>query len=160
MKQNIGAVLAGKKIIMLASLIMLVAASCNKSYLRQDAILEIEAHKYSVQLADTPQARADGLSGIPSISDSEGMMFLFSEPQRLQFWMKGMNFPIDIVWINGDKIVDITDNIKPEPNKSDSELTIYSPGVDADKALEVNAGWALRHDVHPGETFTLTKTNQ
>jgi len=150
-----------KKIFLLLPCIAVLAASCNNaSNIKQDAVLEVHDHKYSIQLADTPQKRADGLSGVAKISDGEGMLFLFSEPQHLQFWMKGMLFPLDIIWINGDKVVDISDGLQPEPGKDDASLNVYSPITDADKALEVNSGWALRHDVKIGDTITYTKLGQ
>jgi uncharacterized membrane protein (UPF0127 family) len=147
-----------KKIIWLSLCLGFVAAACNSSSnLTYDAVLEIKAKKYNIQLADTPQERLVGLAGVPRIKDSEGMLFLFSEPKRLEFWMKDMQFPIDIIWINGDKIVEITENIQPQPNRTDQELTIYKPSVDVDKVLEVNAGWALRKDIRPGNTITIIK---
>ncbi len=140
--------------------ITFLATACNNQpNLHQDAVLEVHGRKFAIQLADTPQKRADGLSGVPYITDGEGMLFLFSQPQHLQFWMKGMNFPLDIIWINGNTVVDITENIQTEPNKDDNQLNIYSPNTDSDKALEVNAGWALRHDVKVGDTITWSKLN-
>jgi len=145
-----------KKICLLLFAVVFTAVACNGTpKLRQDSILEIKEHKYSVQIADTPEERALGLSGIPAISDGEGMLFLFSEPQKLQFWMKGMLFPIDIIWINGNKIVDITENVQPQINTPEISLPTYSPSQDADKVLEVKGGWAIKHDIRIGDTFTL-----
>src|SRR3954465_15494311 len=121
--------------------ISFIAAACNvhPTHLMQEKVLTIKAHKYTVQLADTPDGRDKGLGGIKQIGEEEGMLFLFSEPQMPSFWMKDMLFPIDIVWINGDRIVDITDNVKPMPDTPVVQLPIYKPSVAADKVLEVNA---------------------
>jgi uncharacterized membrane protein (UPF0127 family) len=147
-----------KKIALVSTAVSLLAFSCNsQTQLHLDEVLQIKAQKLSVALADTPEKRAQGLSGIPAILEDEGMLFLFSAPSLPEFWMKDMNFPIDIVWINGDKIVAITDSVKPEQGKSDSELIRYSPQVNADKVLEVNSGWAYRHDVNVGDTVTVVK---
>jgi uncharacterized membrane protein (UPF0127 family) len=146
-----------KKLIFLMVALPLVAASCNKSSLAQDEVIQIKQHKIVVQLADTPAKRQAGLSGIQNISDSEGMLFLFSTPSQPQFWMKDMNFPIDMIWINGNKIIGITDNVKPQPNTPDDRLILYAPPSVADKVLEVNAGWTFRHDVWAGDTITVLK---
>lgn len=135
-------------------LVGLTAASCNsKSSLRQEKFFQIKQYTISVQLADSPEERASGMAGISGISDTEGMLFLFSEPTRPQFWMKGVVIPLDIIWINGDKIVHIEDNVKPEINVADTQLKRYVAPVEADKILEVNGGWAYRHDVNVGDTI-------
>jgi uncharacterized membrane protein (UPF0127 family) len=150
-----------KKILLVAVLLSLTAVSCNKStVLAQDKILQLKQFKITVQLADTPEKRAQGLSGIKQITDNEGMLFLFSEPQRPAFWMKGMNFPLDIIWIHGDTIVGISDNVKPMPNTGDDSLPKYYPPQDSDKVLEVNGGWAFRHDVNVGDKVIDLSTGQ
>ena len=159
MKIDKNMVASRRKVLLLISSLMFFAFACNGTpVLKQDAIVEIKAHKYSAEIADTPQAREDGLSGIASISDTEGMLFLFSEPQILKFWMRGMQFPIDIIWIDGDTIVDITENVAvPSPATGDFDLGIYQPSKPSDKAFEVNSGWSLRHDIKIGDKVSITR---
>ena len=45
-----------------------------------------------------------GLSERQSLAEDKGMLFLFEKPDHYAFWMKGMEFPLDIIFINGDKI--------------------------------------------------------
>lgn len=145
-----------KKIILFALGLVFVAAGCtSNSYLRHDKTLVLKEHKYSVQIADTPSERSMGLSGKPNIGETEGMLFVFSEPQRPSFWMKGMVFPIDIIWIKDNTIVEIADNIPVQPNVSDEQLSIYTPRVDVDKVLEVKSGWIFRHDIRVGDKIEL-----
>ncbi|MBX4205108.1 MAG: DUF192 domain-containing protein [Candidatus Doudnabacteria bacterium] len=147
-----------KKFLMLGLVISLIAVACNnKSVLKTDRVVQIKQNKLTVQLADTPEKRTAGLSGVPSIGETEGMLFLFSEPQTPSFWMKDMKFGIDFIWINGNRIVGITDNIKPEPGVPDANLVRYAPQAKADKVLEVNAGWTIRHDVNTGDTLTISE---
>ena len=146
-----------KKFFLVLGLVSLTAFACdNQSVLAHDKIVTIKNHPYTVQLADTPEKRAQGLSGIDKITDTEGMLFLFGEQGQPAFWMKDMKFPIDILWISGDKIIEISDNIQPEPGKSDTELQTYMPFQNVDKVLEVNAGWASRHDINTGDTITIS----
>jgi uncharacterized membrane protein (UPF0127 family) len=70
------------------------------------------------------------------------------------FWMKGMRFPLDIVWINGNRVVDVSADV-PAPQGPGGGLPTYSPDRPADRALEVNAGWAARHGVEPGDTVRV-----
>lgn len=102
-------------------------------------------------ILDTAPARALGLSGRDSISDDEGALFVFDFPRPYSFWMKGMSFPIDIIWIGEDKrVVDITENLRPE-----SYPAHYQPRYPAQYVLEVNSGWARRHGVQIGMQVTL-----
>jgi uncharacterized membrane protein (UPF0127 family) len=145
-----------KKIFLVGLLVTLTAASCNvRPTLRQDQVVTIKQYKLSVQLAATPEQREAGLAGMEHISDTEGMMFIFSEPRRIGFWMKGVKFPLDILWLNKGKIIAISDNIPIEPGKKENELPVYYPPSEADRVIEVNAGWAFRHDVMVGDSVVL-----
>ncbi|MBU1999321.1 MAG: DUF192 domain-containing protein, partial [Candidatus Omnitrophica bacterium] len=67
-----------------------------------------------VEVVDSPEDRSRGLMFRDKLGEKEGMLFIFDERGRHNFWMKNMQFPIDIIWINQDKvIVDIRKNIPP-----------------------------------------------
>lgn len=108
----------------------------------------IEDQTLDVYLAQTPAEREVGLSSFSGLKSDQGMLFVFDTAEKPSFWMKGMKFPIDIIWINDNQIVDITKNL---PVQYDSELTRYYPNVDVDRVLEVNAGWSERNDVKIGD---------
>ncbi|MDX1536041.1 MAG: DUF192 domain-containing protein, partial [Candidatus Spechtbacterales bacterium] len=77
--------------------------------------LEIADTEITVELAEKPEDKAKGLSGRSSLAEEHGMLFVFNRPGTYSFWMKEMNFPIDIIWIGEDmRVVDITKNAKPE----------------------------------------------
>ncbi len=86
--------------------------------------------------------REQGLSGRTDIGINEGMLFLFDEPGIYGFWMKGMKFPIDIIWIAGDKIVGVEENAAPEPGTDEKQLKVYYPAEPVNKVLELKAGRA------------------
>lgn len=97
--------------------------------------------KLKVEIADTPQKRSKGLGGREKLASDEGMLFIFEKMDKYPFWMKGLNFPLDFVWIKGDKVVDILQNIpSPTPGQKDESLPIYQSKVAVDKVLEVNGG--------------------
>ena len=54
----------------------------------------------------TDAEQEQGLSGRLSLSPDTGMLFVFNEPSKPLFWMKDMNFPIDMIWITPDMKVD------------------------------------------------------
>ncbi|MEX1014316.1 MAG: DUF192 domain-containing protein [Candidatus Paceibacterota bacterium] len=94
-------------------------------------------------IAEVVSKEADirkGLSGRESIGINEGMLFLFDEASIKTFWMKDMNFPIDIVWIRDNKVVGIEENVKPESRVEDNELSLYVSPEEVDRVLELMAG--------------------
>ena len=67
--------------------------------LAYEAVLCVNEARINVLVADTPQERAAGLSGYPGLPEDAGMLFVFPEPRQPSFWMKGMEFALDLVWI-------------------------------------------------------------
>ena len=78
-------------------------------------IIKIGDTGIRVEVADTFETRAKGLSGRESLPDDRGVLFVFDRPRRHGFWMKNMNFTIDIVWISESlQVVGITEEVTPE----------------------------------------------
>lgn len=107
-----------------------------------------------VEVAHSPQTRERGLSGHAPLAQDEGMFFVFPVADRYAFWMKDMLFPIDILWINGTELVDITTDV-PAPASLDAPLPTYRPVAPADRVLEVPAGFAKTHGLRLGMTVEL-----
>ena len=100
-----------------------------------------------VEVANTDVLREKGLSGQMSLEENKGILFLFEKPGRYGFWMKDMNFTIDIIWIDKDKkIVEVMKNIDPETFPE----TFYSQEL-VQYVVETRAGWAKENDIRPGD---------
>ena len=107
----------------------------------------IHGYLLELEVARTPEEQTRGLSGRESLAENAGMLFVYERPSLPGFWMKEMNFPIDIIWIGSDKrIVDISENIAPETFPQ-----LFHPRVPAQYVLEVNAGWAKSHNISVGD---------
>lgn len=119
------------------------------------ADLNVGGHILRVEIADTMATRAQGLSGKGRLPEDQGMFFVFPIPAIYPFWMKDMKFPIDIIWIRGEKIVGITENAAV-PDSS-SGLPIYSPPTLVDKVLEVDAGVAKKLGLEEGGIVKLVQ---
>lgn len=105
----------------------------------------------TVSVADSPSERALGLSGVKSLPEREGKLFIFDIEGRYGFWMKDMLFPIDILWIdNSGKIVHIEENVR-----IDSYPTIYTTPVPARFVLEVNAFFVSTFHIDIGDQVTI-----
>ncbi len=105
-----------------------------------------------VEVADNYISRAQGLSGHPKLKDNEGMLFVFERRGRPTFWMKGMKFGLDFIWVDGEAVVDITENV-PAPRGARDLLNVYRPKAEADKVIEVNAGYVAKNKVKIGDTL-------
>lgn len=98
-----------------------------------------------------------GLGGRKSLASGSGMLFDFPQKDILpKFWMKDMYFPIDIIWINNNKITGISKNVPNlSPDTKDSDLPLYSaPGV-IDYVLEVNAGFSDENGFSTGDDVKI-----
>ncbi len=93
----------------------------------------------AVEVMNTSEQRAKGLSGRDSLKDSEGMLFVFDETSTENcFWMRDMKFSIDMVWLSEDKEV-VT--VKSDVSASTYPDT-FCPDTPAKYGLEVRAGRA------------------
>jgi uncharacterized protein len=115
--------------------------------------VSIDGKNFEVEIADSMATRAQGLSGRDQLGDDKGMLFIFGNPAMNGFWMKDMKFPIDMIWINGDRILGASENVQPEPGKSIFSLKVYYPPSAADKVLEVNAGTFAKYGFKAGDTI-------
>lgn len=109
----------------------------------------------NVYIADDDYERSLGLSKFQGLKDNEAMLFIFDEPSKYPFWMKSMNFSIDIIWLDTQgTIVYVKENAQPSdyPNA-------YYPNKDAQYVMEFNAGFVQNNSLKIGDTFrSITQT--
>ena len=109
-----------------------------------------------VELAQTAAERTRGLGGHAPLGADEGMLFVFPAAGRHSFWMKGMTFALDIIWIRDGQVVYVVADVPPpRPGTPDSELPIYTPPAAANYVLEVPAGFAARWGIQAGSRVVL-----
>ncbi len=120
------------------------------SFFKKNPTVTIDGRNFKVAVAASQQEREVGLSETKSLSQNQGMIFLFEKPGYYSFWMKNMKFPIDIVYINNNTIVTIKNNAAPPKNNNES-LTIYTPTTPSDKVLEIQAGLSEKYNFKNGD---------
>ncbi|TSC68331.1 MAG: hypothetical protein G01um101472_42 [Parcubacteria group bacterium Gr01-1014_72] len=102
-------------------------------------------------VADTELKTTLGLGAFTAIAPDQGMLFIPPEPDFLGIWMEGMQFPIDIVWLNeAYGVLDLRENISP-----DTYPEIFYPATAAHYVLELPAGGVARYALAVGSTFSL-----
>lgn len=109
------------------------------------------------ELALTQEQRSQGLSGRPSLPREGGMLFVFPQEGQPGFWMRGMRFPLDLVWISRDgRVVDLTEDANPvDPALPDDQVPRYRPDQPVLSVLEVNAGVIREAGIQVGDTVTF-----
>ncbi len=106
----------------------------------------------SLEVADTNAKRTLGLGWRESLADDHGMLFVFDRPGFHPFWMKGMRFSLDIIWLRDGRIVDL---VTLSPTSSWLGIPSHAPIVQADQVLELNAGSAARFGLRKGMKILL-----
>jgi uncharacterized protein len=126
-----------KKIIIIPILLILVAviyAYINNFYKPK---ITINGYPIYLELAITPDQITQGLSYRKKLDQNTGMLFVFGNSDFRPFWMKEMKFPLDFIWLDGNKIVDLSKNI---PILTDNAWTVVRPNYPVNRVLELNAG--------------------
>lgn len=92
-----------------------------------------------VEVATTSLELASGLSYREQLG-SEGMLFVLPNRGRVGFWMKGMKFDLDLIWIRDHKITEITPHVLASSYEKNRQL--YFPVQAVDLVLELPADQA------------------
>ncbi len=136
----------------LGILILLTLSLYFYTYQQEDLrIIKIGATPLKVEVADNPREWQRGLSNRTEMVADRGMLFVFDKPDRYGFWMKEMNFPLDIAWIDRErKIIHILSNVA-----TSSYPEIYYPEGEALFVLETNSGFFENNKIEVGQTLEM-----
>ena len=93
------------------------------------------------------------LSGRAYMEERRGILFIPNGPEIGPFWMRGMLFPLDFIWIGSNcRVVDVSAYVSaPDSRTSDDSLRKYKSYPSAAYTLEVNAGEANRFGIRVGD---------
>lgn len=107
-----------------------------------------------VEIAQTDEARLEGLMNRESLPEDAGMMFIYFEPTISGFWMKDTSIPLSIAFIDEEQT--ITEIIDMEPCTKDP-CPSYTPKSAYTAALEVNMGAFDEWGIDVGDTVTILR---
>jgi uncharacterized membrane protein (UPF0127 family) len=101
--------------------------------------------RLTVELALSEEEQSQGLMYRESLSDGQGMLFVFDRDKLASFWMKNTTVPLSIAYINSDgSILEIHD-MRP------GDLSPIRSSRSVRYALEVPQGWFTRAGIGPGD---------
>lgn len=121
-----------------------------KDYERRSVKLG-KAH-YKLYVADSEPKRMRGLSEVEKMPTDQGMVFIFEEPDTYGFWMKDMNFPLDMIFLRDQQVVDVKENILPSTFPQ-----IFYPIAAADAVIELHIGQIQKSGIHIGDSIKVSK---
>lgn len=143
-----------KKIIFgVAIFFVLVLIGVLQSVIFRNPTAEIKGQTFKLEVAKTEEQKQIGLSKHEELAKDSGMIFLFEKEGNYTFWMKDMKFPIDIIYIKGDTVVEVFEDQKPITSGTPP---IIVPSAPADKVFEINAGLSKEYGIKKGDTIKLS----
>jgi uncharacterized membrane protein (UPF0127 family) len=127
----------------------------SSSFFNTGSTVSVDGNTLSVAVATTTAEIDQGLQNQPSLSPSQGELFVFDRASIYRFWMPNMNFPLDMIWIGSNKeVVDITKDapVLPDP----ANPVWFTPKTPAQYVLEVQAGYADEHKIQDGDAVSFS----
>ena len=97
----------------------------------------------SCEIPSTEEEKVTGLMYRDNLCENCGMYYDYVESG---FWMKNVNFPIEMIFVKDGVIVDIKDGL---PN----DETIISPSETSDGNIEVNKGFCGKNNISIGNSY-------
>lgn len=102
-----------------------------------------------VEIASSEEDKSVGLMYRERLEENTGMLFVFGYEEKYAFWMKNMNFALDMIWVDSSfRIVDITRNAEP---CREERCGTYSPSGRAKYVIEVNSGFSESNGIKIGQ---------
>ncbi len=145
-----------KKYIFLTSVIFLAIVALvllkKQKPMLEGPRVRIKNASFSVEVADTEVTQEKGLGYRNALCETCGMLFVFDRPNAYGFWMKGMRFSLDILWIRAGTIIHIEQSLDFH-----DQQRVYSPTAPADRVLELNAGTCEKEGIREGDGVVFEK---
>jgi len=102
-------------------------------------------HRFTVEIAATPDQQERGLMFRKSLAPNRGMIFPYDPPQEVGFWMKNTLIPLDIVYIRANGTIAHIVNAEP------MDLTPLPSGEPVVLVLEIAGGRAAQLGIKDGD---------
>jgi len=148
-----------KKIILgIVVFVMVIGLGLVYSFVGKNKVINIKIGEnvFRAEVAETMGQKAKGLGYRDELARDGAMYFDFGKEDKYGFWMMGMKFPIDIIWIKGNVVVGIEKNVPaPMPGMPESALKLYHPPQAIDKVIEINAGLSDELGIKIGDYFAI-----
>ncbi|WP_040484486.1 DUF192 domain-containing protein [Lyngbya aestuarii] len=109
-----------------------------------------------LEVARTPTQQQLGLMYRTSLPDNRGMLFSFSPPRVVGFWMKNCKISLDMIFIRNGIVQAIQVGAPPCTTEP---CPTYGPQVPVDQVIEVRGGRTQALGVKPGDRIEIEYLN-
>jgi len=107
------------------------------------------------EIADTPEKRSRGLMFRTSLAPDHGMLFTFSEPGKLTFWMKNTRMKLDMLWLDKKGTIVHIEHEVPTCERRDNLCPRYRSTGLAHYVLELKEGQSKKLKLRKGNRLTI-----
>jgi uncharacterized protein len=122
-------------------------------YLPVSATTRLNGVEIELEVALTPEQQAQGLMYRAELGETRGMLFAFSPPRPVGFWMKNTLIPLDIIYLKNQTVTTIHHNVPPCEVK---QCPTYVSRGDVDQVIELAAGRAKSLGINIGDRIDVT----
>ena len=105
---------------------------------------------FTLEVADTPDSRRDGLMWRESMPADRGMIFVFPNEQPVSFWMRNTLIPLDVVFVNVQRQVVAIKQGRPRDDR-----TGITSGAPVSYVIELNRGAAAGAGLKVGDKIDI-----
>ena len=114
--------------------------------------LWIGTNELTAEIAQTMPQIMSGMMWRTNMAEMDGMLFIFRQPHRAQFWMRNTLLPLSCAYIDPEGTI-----LELHDMKARDETPIPADSDQVQYVLEVNQGWFERHKVTPGMLVTTAR---
>lgn len=105
-----------------------------------------------LEVAQTKQQNALGLMYRNTLAKNRGMLFSFMPSRVVKFWMKNVRIPLDILFIQNERVVAIAAAVPP----CDTEFCpTYGSGTKVNRVIELRGGRAVELGLKVGDRLPI-----
>lgn len=136
---------------LIALISSLFASGCGNA---KDHWVELEGHRFQVEIADNDLERSRGLMFRELMDDDQGMLFIHDNQQPLAYWMKNTKIPLDILYFDSRRHL-VSQQRDVPPCSLGNRCPPYPSHEAAMYVLELNAGQAAKLGLKNGAALTF-----
>jgi len=117
--------------------------------------IKIGDKNYKIFVTENETDRKNGLAVFEDIKEDEGMVFEFPQEDYHSFWMRGMKFDIDIIFLDKEKkVIQIYENVKKDTYKNDYDYKSFSSKLKSKSVIELKSGQVKKNGLKIGDMIS------
>ena len=117
---------------------------------KRSVVVQVGDLVVRAEVARTVDEQVRGLAGHASLGPTDGMLFPYDPPAEPTFWMRGVDFPIDLIWIREERVTGVEEDMP-----ADGGVRRYRAPSAVDAVLEVQSGFVREHGILLGDTVKI-----